>query len=172
MAFLSLRRATLLRNVFFTHHQNSGYSLLMRSFSRSPILCEEEAEKEKEKHPCDVALEKLLGEQREKGELSKKKLQKLKKLTRPYPPPPDGLTVERFLWKIGKDCYEHAGAFEGDFRLLMSCTGKDLKAKDIKPRQRRHILTMQEKYRTGILDLDPAKDRQVHKGANPPVKKK
>jgi hypothetical protein len=100
--------------------------------------------------------------------------------------------VERFLWKIGKDCYEHASAFEGDFRLLMSCTSEDLKEKglylvlcpwlpvywaispfsEIKPRQRRHILTMQEKYRVGILDLDPAHDRQVHKGANPPVKKK
>mmetsp|Transcript_5560 Transcript_5560/g.15750 ORF Transcript_5560/g.15750 Transcript_5560/m.15750 type:complete len:179 (+) Transcript_5560:94-630(+) len=104
------------------------------------------------------------------GSISKKKLQKLKKLTRTYPPPPVGVedSVGLFLWKIGGECYEHKDSFE-DFHHLMSSTGSDLKVLDIPVKQRRLILRFQEKYRQGEFILySKEDDYQVHEGARPP----
>jgi hypothetical protein len=62
-------------------------------FSTSIMMREDEdgAAVGDNRHPSEILKEKLLHELEENGELSKKKLQRLNKIIRPYPPPP-GLT--------------------------------------------------------------------------------
>lgn len=65
---------------------------------------------------------------------------------------PAGLTVEKFLKKIGRGCEEHADKFES-WEELMGARSWELKMNDIPVGQRKWILKVCQRLRTGSLTI-------------------
>ena len=61
----------------------------------------------------------------------------------------DGMTVEKFLKIIGRDCHNHAKIFKSWDDLMLMKT-RDLKKAGVALKQRKWILRWVEKYKQGL----------------------
>jgi len=63
-------------------------------------------------------------------------------------PPRNGMTVDKFLKSIGRDCHQYTSKFK-NWNEFITSTGYKLKEKEIPTRSRKYILDCLEKYRQG-----------------------
>jgi len=75
------------------------------------------------------------------------------------PEPRNGMTLDKFLKSIGRECEQHVGKFKS-WQHLFATKGKQMKGLGIGLADRKYILRWLEKYRQGLEPkFEPFKSR-------------